>query len=129
MLATLEQSLLFGQTNKVNTYYKLNDHAFQITKEGIQKLLERDFMEEAMNEYLGNRADLYPLGILLPFSKSSNDFGSTYTIFPSASTFDWYWTRRRPSCYNHLYSFVQRISAKRPGGQEFGAVALLLLYQ
>jgi hypothetical protein len=59
MLATLEQSLLFGQTNKVDTYYKLNDRAFQIAKEGIHKLLERDFMEEAMNEYLGNRADLY----------------------------------------------------------------------
>jgi hypothetical protein len=62
MLATLEQSLLFGQTNTVNNYYKQNDDLFRITKEGIQKLLERDFMEEALNEYLGDRADLYRWG-------------------------------------------------------------------
>ena len=129
MLATLEQSLLFGKTNKVNSYYKLNGHFFQIAKEGIQRLLERDFMEEAMNEYLGDRADLYRWGSFYLFRNHPMSLGSTYTILPSASTFDWYWTRRRPSCYNHLYSFVQCISAKRGGGQEFRSVALRLLYQ
>ncbi len=44
MLASLEQSILFGKPNKVNNYYKHNYDLLRITKEGIQKLLERDFV-------------------------------------------------------------------------------------
>jgi len=62
MLATVEQCLLFGKTNNVNDYYKINSDPLKKVKKGIEILLEKDFMQGIADEYLGTRSALYPWG-------------------------------------------------------------------
>jgi hypothetical protein len=42
--ATLEQCLFFGQSNKVNEFYKTETPLLQGIKNGIEHFLEKDFM-------------------------------------------------------------------------------------
>ena len=46
MVATLEQCLFFGQSNKVNEFYKIGTPLLHGIKKGIEDFLEKDFMQE-----------------------------------------------------------------------------------
>jgi hypothetical protein len=62
MVATLEQCLFFGQSNKVNEFYKTGTPLLQGIKKGIEDFLEKDFMQELVDELLGVRSALYRWG-------------------------------------------------------------------
>jgi hypothetical protein len=62
MLATLEQCLFFGQSNKVNEFYKTGTPLLQGIKKEIENFLEKDFMQELVDKLLGVRSALYRWG-------------------------------------------------------------------
>jgi hypothetical protein len=62
MTKTLEQSLLFGHTNTVNDFYKLNSDAFRGVKKQIDVTLVDDFIEMLLREVFDVRADRYSWG-------------------------------------------------------------------
>lgn len=62
MSKTLQQTLDFGRTNNMNEYYKLNSKPIESTLEVVKEKLERDFIQDIADEYLGAHAALYPWG-------------------------------------------------------------------
>jgi hypothetical protein len=62
MSATLEQSLLFGRTNAVNDYYKVNSELLQGIKKQIELQLEKDFIQNSVDECFDDRAARYSWG-------------------------------------------------------------------
>ncbi|KAE9375177.1 hypothetical protein N431DRAFT_463284 [Stipitochalara longipes BDJ] len=119
--ATLEQALIFGQTNTINHAYQLNCHLLQNTMEEMKMLLEEDFMQTLKNrcKYTPSACDgwgsfyLYRnhpmlMGLMAQkFLTRINQFGTAlsceqYTIMTSI----------------HLYNISQQ-SVKMPKGLEW----------
>lgn len=62
MSTTLEQSLLFGHTNTINDYYKLNSKGLQLIKDQMEVIVENDFIQKLLGETLGPSAERYSCG-------------------------------------------------------------------
>ncbi|TVY17417.1 hypothetical protein LARI1_G004222 [Lachnellula arida] len=62
MSTAVEQSLLCGQTNTVNYFYKYNSGVLHKIKEQLNSALKEDFVQRLMHEVMGDRAALYSWG-------------------------------------------------------------------
>lgn len=62
MSASLEQCLAFGRTNTVNNWYDINSDSLRATKKQIELMLEKDFIQAVLDDYLGSRSARYSWG-------------------------------------------------------------------
>ena len=67
MSAALEQCLLFGQTNNVNDFYKVNIDMLHQAKKQIDVVLKEDFVQRLLDEIMGDRAARYSWGAFYLF--------------------------------------------------------------
>jgi hypothetical protein len=60
--ATIEQALKFGETNSVNSWYKLNSKLPLEWKTQMEHACEQDWVQYLLNQYFGDRVDQYSWG-------------------------------------------------------------------
>jgi hypothetical protein len=59
---TINQTLKFGETNKVNTWYQINSKTMLEWKTSMEKVCKEDLVQHILNEYFGDREAQYSWG-------------------------------------------------------------------
>jgi hypothetical protein len=62
MSASVEQCLNFGRTNTVNNWHDINSDSLLAMKQHLEHMLEKDFIQDVLDDYFGARATRYSWG-------------------------------------------------------------------
>jgi hypothetical protein len=59
---TIKQTLKFGETNRVNTWYQISSKTMLEWKTSMEKVCKEDLVQHMLNEYFGDRVAQYSWG-------------------------------------------------------------------